>query len=78
VPWPSLPDKLTDLAAQLAGRPDERLPGSAGVAQPTGAALDQSAAVATLLARLMSDLTGLLGAAGYAHVPAPASLGSSS
>ena len=87
VPWPSLQAKLTELAAQLAPaaapaspQAGESVAGESvagesvageSPAPAAGATEEAHADVATLLARLMSDLTGLLGAAGYARVPAP-------
>jgi uncharacterized membrane protein YccC len=73
VPWPSLPARLTDLAAQLTRPTGEKEPGGGAVgATPAESSVqDEGADVATLLARLMSDLTGLLNAAGYSQVPSP-------
>ena len=56
VPWPSMEARLEELAAQL-------VPQAAG--EPAGA-------VAVLLGRLMSDIRGLLSAAGYATSAPPA------
>jgi uncharacterized membrane protein YccC len=57
VPWPSIESRLAELAAQLNPQ----------------AGSDPGGAVAALLDRLMSDIKGLLGAAGYATSAGPAS-----
>jgi uncharacterized membrane protein YccC len=51
VPWPSIEPRLAELAAELAPKDTT----------------EASGAVATLLSRLMSDIKGLLSAAGYTH-----------